>query len=114
MQQWFLSLRGPDEEQAFGSLFDIWIAPPNFGRRDMETKMNITSDSRTGFLVDLGPDGLGFVIPSDDPTRKLAFTSKRTHLSDLEWGQLEEGATVRYGMDRQGKIEVIELVASRH
>ena len=75
--------------------------------------MNITANRHTGFLVDLGPDGLGFIIPADDPTRKLAFTSKRTHLSDLEWDKLENGASVNYGMDAQGKIDVIELVASR-
>ena len=41
-----------------------------------------------GSLFDLGPDGLGFIIPEDEPSRSYAFSIR--NLRDIHVATFEE------------------------
>jgi hypothetical protein len=70
-----------------------------------------STQPREGLLVDLGPDGLGFVIPVDDPSIKIAFSLRRIGRSTFEEAGLFEGAEVTFRVDGGGKIDLVKPLA---
>jgi hypothetical protein len=58
-------------------------------------------------LIDLGPDGLGFIIPSDHPGNKLAFSVRHLKSRNFEDAGLHEGDWVEFHLDDKRQIECV-------
>ena len=63
-----------------------------------------------GRLIDLGPDGLGFIIPADNPGGKLAFSLRLLQLPSFAKLGLREGAQVEYRLNEKRQIESIRPI----
>ncbi len=63
-----------------------------------------------GRLFDLGPDGLGFIIPTDSPSKKLAFTLRLLKLKTFEEAGLYEGALVQFQINEKQQIDGVSAV----
>ena len=73
--------------------------------------MNTASVRRTGRLFDLGPDGLGFIIPSDDPDSMIAFMARRCRSRSVEVSGLREGDRVEFQLNDQLQVDEIRLIS---
>ena len=58
-------------------------------------------------MVDLGPDGLGFVVPSDQPRTKFAFSLRRIGKSSFWEAGLQEGGQVTFHVDDAGRVDFV-------
>ena len=61
--------------------------------------------TQQGHLFDLGPDGLGFIIPADQPDQKYAFTVRQIQVKDFEAAGLREGAAVEFHVNEKRQID---------
>ena len=73
--------------------------------------MTTASVRRTGRLFDLGPDGLGFIIPSDDPDSMIAFMARRRQSRSVEVSGLREGDRVEFQLNDQLQVDEIRLIS---
>ena len=66
-----------------------------------------------GSLYDLGPDGLGFIIPEDEPSRSYAFSIRNLrdlHATTFEEAGLHEGDTVEFYLNAKRQVERLKPV----
>ena len=68
-----------------------------------------------GSLYDLGPDGLGFIIPEDQPSRSYAFSIlnlRDIHAATFDEAGLHEGDTVVFHLNAKRQVERLEPVTN--
>ena len=72
--------------------------------------MATANSKRTGRLFDLGPDGLGFIVPGDDPDSVVAFVTRRCRLWNFREAGPREGDCVEFHVNDQHQVDEIRLV----
>ena len=81
--------------------------PPQFPRCPLVTPR--------GNLFDLGPDGLGFIIPEDEPSRSYAFSIRNLrdiHAATFDEAGLHEGDTVVFHLNAKRQVDRLETVTN--
>ena len=67
----------------------------------------LKSDSpHRGRLIDVGPDGLGFIVTSEDPNIKLAFRFQ-DHFHSFDEAGLRDGDWVEFYVNAERRVETI-------
>ena len=66
-----------------------------------------TANARQGRLVDLGPDGRGFIVPSDNPGQKLPFNFRTVKSASFEEAGFYEGGWVEFRLDENRQIDTV-------
>ncbi|MBI3682164.1 MAG: hypothetical protein HY235_17425 [Acidobacteria bacterium] len=75
--------------------------------------MSYNKQPQRGHLTDLGPDGLGFIIPTDDPSTKLAFCLRHLKLNSFEESGLREGDWVEFQINEKRQIDSVTPISTR-
>lgn len=68
--------------------------------------MTTATPCRSGQIFDFGPDGLGFIIPADEPDLMLAFTLPR----DGNRLDIQEGDRVTFQLDHRGQVAELKRI----
>ena len=70
--------------------------------------MTTATPRRAGQIFDFGPDGLGFIIPADEPDSMLAFTFPR---GENSLG-IQEGDRVTFQLNDRGRVSELKREGS--
>ena len=68
-----------------------------------------------GNLYDLGPDGLGFIIPEDEPSRSYAFSIRNLrdiHVATFDEAGLHDGDTVVFHLNAKRQVDRLDPVTT--
>ena len=68
-----------------------------------------------GSLYDLGPDGLGFIIPEEEPGLSYAFSIRNLrdiHAATFDEAGLQEGDTVVFHLNAKRQVDRLDRVTN--
>ena len=68
-----------------------------------------------GSLFNLGPDGLGFIIPEDEPSRSYAFSIRNLrdiHVATFDEAGLHDGDTVVFHLNAKRQVDRLDPVTT--
>jgi hypothetical protein len=69
-----------------------------------------TTKSQQGRLTDLGPDGRGFIVTSENPHHRIPFNLDMVKAASFEEAGLYEGAWVEFQLDGTRQIETVTAI----